>query len=136
LIKRFFRWKRWRARAKYYQRRVVELESALATLTDGMEAEVMRNRAREDTFVSAAIMGMRGMFGVPPRTGPALQRPSQSAQPLHSPDPFDTILTGVEKMEFQTIVLPDAMRAGVSEAEARRHFLDGRCATATSALER
>jgi hypothetical protein len=119
----FLRWRRWRARAKHYQRQAAQLEVTLRELREDFEAEVWRNRAREDSFVSAAVMGARGMFGVPPRTGPAIQRQAQP-QPFHPPDPFDTLLTGADKLEFQTIVLPDARRAGVSDAEARRHFLE------------
>lgn len=120
---KFFRWRRWRARAKFYQQRNRELEAAIKVLGDGMEAEVWRNRAREDAFVSAAIMGSRGMFGVPPRTGPALQRQTQPAQPFHPADPFETILTGADKLEFETMWWPDAQRAGVTLATARQQFL-------------
>lgn len=119
----FFRWKRWRARAKFYQRQAAKLEAALKDIRDDLDAEIWRNRAREDTFVSAAVMGARGMFGVPPRTGPALQRPSQPVQPFHPSDPFETILTGADKMEFETLWWPDAQRAGVTLANARQEFL-------------
>lgn len=119
----FFRWRRWRARAQHYQRQTARLELALKELREAFDAEVWRNRAREDAFVSAAIMGGRGMFGVPPRTGPALQRQTQPAQPFHPPDPFDAILTGADKLEFETIWWPDARQANVSLATARQEFL-------------
>lgn len=118
----FFRWRRWRARAKHYQRQAAKLELALKELRADFDAEMYRNRAREDTFVSAAVMGARGMFGVPPRTGPARQ--PEQPQPLHQPDPFEVLLTGADKLEFETIVWPDAQRANVTRAQAQQHFLE------------
>lgn len=119
----FFRWRRWYARAKYYQRQAAKLEAALKELREDLEAEIWRNRAREDSFVSAAVMGSRGMFGIPPRTGPALQRQTQ-AQLFHAPDPWNTLTTGADKLEFDTQWWPHAEQAGVSLATARQEFLE------------
>ena len=120
----YFRWQRWRARSKHYQRQAAKLESALKELRADFDAEMNRNRAREDAFVSAAVMGSRGMFGVPPRTGPARPRQDQQPQPFHPPDPFDTLLTGADKLEFQTLWLPDAIRVGIPESQARKEFFE------------
>ena len=121
-MRNFFRWQRHRARAKYYCREVARLEKALTELRADLEAEMYRNRAREDTFVSAAVMGARGMFGIPPRTGPARSREMQP-QPFHPPDPFEALLTGADKLEFETMWWPDAQRANVPMAQARQEFM-------------
>lgn len=119
----FFRWQRWRARAKHYQRQAAKLEAALKELREDLEAETFRNRAREDTFVSAAVMGSRGMFGVPPRTGPAIQRQAQP-EPFHPTDPWDSLLTGADRLEFETNWWPDAQRANVSLVTAKQQFME------------
>ena len=102
---------RLRAQLRYWRRRAWLAEARL-------EAEFNRNRQREDSFVSAAIMGSRGMWGVAPRTGPALQ-PKQAIETkaIHPQ------LTGADQMEFDMYWLPDAKRANVSEAQALNEFM-------------
>ncbi len=85
-----------------------------------LNAECERNRQREDTFVSATVMGSRGMFGVAPRSGPALQ---SAPQPPPSPtDPFSQ-LPWADKAEFQTQWWPLAEQSGRSEMQARSDFM-------------
>lgn len=63
-------------------------------------------------------MGARGMWGVPPRVGPALQ--SQTKQPEQ---PRNSMLSGADQMEFEMFWLPDARQAGVSEGQALNEFV-------------
>jgi len=88
-------------------------------LTLQMEAEIWRNRTREDTFASAAILGSRNMYGLAPRTGPAPLE--KQAAPQQSFDPM-TGLNQIEKAEFQMYWLPDAKAAGISDAQALNGF--------------
>lgn len=117
---RFFRWRFWYARSRFWRKKYRDAERKYVLLTLQAEAEVWRNRSREDTFASAAVLGARGMYGVAPRTGPAAL-PTKNA-PL--PQSFDPMagLNGIEKMEFQSYWLPDARAAGVSEAVALNSF--------------
>lgn len=63
MIKRFFRWRHWRARAKFWRGRALKAEASL-------EAERYRNLEREDTLVTVP-MRMAGLWGIPARSGPA-----------------------------------------------------------------
>lgn len=104
---------RWRIQARYWKRRAFELERQL-------KAERYRNLAREDTFASAAVLGARNMFGLAPRGGPA-PLTAKNVTPQQSFDPMAG-LSSIEKAEFQTYWLPDALRANVSEAAALISF--------------
>jgi len=86
-----------------------------------LEAERYRNLEREDTFVSASVMGQRGMWGMPPRTGPAFQSNQVSRIPPQ-PQNWDAGFSGREKIEFESIHLPDALAHGVSAQQAQRDF--------------
>lgn len=105
----------YRTRMRYWRRRALLAESEL-------KAERWRNTAREDAFVSASIMGQRGMFGVAPRTGPALQRQRPAQQPQPVTDPWTTNLTAQEKFEFDNLWWPDAQSARVDYTTAKQQF--------------
>lgn len=96
-------------------------ESELARLRLAMEAERWRNYSREDTFASAAILGQRGMWGIAPRSGPALEERPKSAQPS-PPDPYN--LSGADLMEFETFWKPEAEAQGIPTQEAKRRFVN------------
>ncbi len=110
-LKRLLRLLRLRAQVRYWRARALKAEMRL-------EAERYRNLTREDFFVSASVMGQRGMFGVPPRTGPAAKKTITTQiqqQPL--------AMTGAERLEFETLWLPDARVAGVDDNTALRDFM-------------
>lgn len=116
----------WKRRALSAEKRHLDLTEQFAAekaaLQSQMEAERWRNVAREDTYASATILGGRGMWGVAPRTGPAsTQRPtsllevaSQSGVP---------VMSGPDRMEFETQWLPYAEQNGISRQQAERDFL-------------
>jgi hypothetical protein len=109
---------RYRLRARRWRARALAAESERDTLKLQLAAERYRNMAREDTFASAAVLGSRGMWGVAPRSGPALGE--QQRQPAPTPDPYN--LSGADLMEFETFWKPD-MPAGMTELEAKRQFV-------------
>lgn len=112
------RWLKLRSRVRYWRKRALRAEQRTESMVYLLEAETVRNREREDTFVSAAVMGQRGMWGMPPRTGPV--EPKQVG-PI-APASWDAGFTGADKWEFETIHLPDAIRAGVSPQKAKQDF--------------
>lgn len=101
------------AASEYWRGRALRAEEKL-------EAEFLRNRSREDIFVSAAILGGRGMVGIAPRSGPAqlpgVTRITQTANPWDS-------LTWHEKAEFETEWLAPALAQGISRQKAENDFL-------------
>ena len=108
------------ARLRYWRLRALEAERELIEVKADAKAEYYRNMMREDTFVSATVMGGRSMWGIPPRSGPAeVQQPSRLAA---APDPW-AALTGVEKMEFQTQWLPLGLDKGYSMQRIQQDFL-------------
>ena len=119
-MKHFFRILHWRARARYWRKKFEQAEAQIAELSARADAEMWRNREREDTFVSAAILGGRGMFGIAPRTGPAAK--PQPKVPSLPTEPWQA-LTPIQRMEFETQYLPDALRNNVPEHVARAKFL-------------
>lgn len=110
-MKRFLRLLRLRAQVRYWRHRALRAESSL-------ESERCRNQTREDFFVSASVMGTRGMFGVAPRTGPARQAASA---PVIERAPL--AMTGADRLEFETLWLPDARAAGIDDNTALRDFM-------------
>lgn len=116
MIKRLFRWTHWRARSRYWRKRALSAESEL-------KAEVLRNRDREDQLVTVP-MRMAGLWGIPPRTEPAMQPIRQLAPgPVSAPsDPWDA-LSWADKNEFEMYWKPDATVAGVDERQAKQQFL-------------
>ena len=107
-------------RLRYWRLRAMQLERDLAATKAQAEAEMYRNREREDVFVSAAVLGSRGMIGLPPRSGPAAQ--PQQHRLVESPDPW-TALNFNERAEFETEWLADAMRNGIPRQKAQNDFL-------------
>lgn len=104
---------RFRLQARYWKRRALLAERLL-------EAETNRNREREDTFVSASVLGGRGMFGLTPRSAPAeIPRKAIPSQALQTYDG----LTVPERMEYEVEWLPDAVRHGISPAQAKQDFM-------------
>ncbi len=115
----------WRNRALKAEARLIELIEEYAAevkeLQVKMDAEHWRNQSREDTFVSASILGAKGMWGVAPRTGPAqTQRPPTLIDLANQSGP---VMSGADRMEFQQYWLPDALKAGVSPQKAEQDFL-------------
>ena len=109
MIYRLLNWLRHLGAAEYWRLRAQRAEEQL-------ELEMLRNREREDTFVSAAVMGGRGMFGVAPRGAPAARAPaSPTLSPFAGPN-------GVEEMEWETQYKPDALAHNVPLPQARRDF--------------
>lgn len=117
------RWLRLRSRIRYWHRRALKAESQLADKAMLLEAERVRNQIREDTFVSASIMGQRGMYGVPPRVGPAIQSPKRIEKPVNQYPAWDANLTWADKQEFELEWKTAAERAGVGMAKAQQDFL-------------
>lgn len=109
-------------RARYWRRRALAAESAQREAEQQLNRELWRQINRADLYTSAAIMGTRGMWGIPPRSAPAeLDKPKQ--QPVAAPvDPYR--LTGPDLMEFDTFWKPDAEAAGVPLQEAKRQFIE------------
>jgi hypothetical protein len=117
----WFRWRHWRARAKFWQRLAEKAEARAVKAEQQLTAELWRNIQRGDLFTSAAIMGQRGMWGVAPRSGPAeVTEPKKQAAP--TADPYD--LRGPDLMEFETFWKPDAEAAGIPINEAKRRFVN------------
>ena len=117
---KFLRIFRWRSLARYWHRRAKKLEATVDMLRAELNAELNRNREREDVFVSATVMGGRQMYGISPRIGPALQR--QEAIAATASDPWQQ-LPWADKAEFQTEWLPLAIQRGRSEMQARQDFM-------------
>lgn len=118
LMKRLFRTLHWAARTRYWRSRAVKAEAQIKAQSAQLQAEQWRNREREDYFVSAAVMGGRGMVGITARSGPAgAQSPTRPTT-----DPWQS-LRAIDRMEFETQWLPDALVNNVSETAARARFL-------------
>lgn len=117
-MRRLFRIAHWAARARYWRKRVASLERDNARLRLELTAETWRNRSREDTFASAAVLGSRQMWGLAPRVGPAHVEPKQRPQPV---DPYH--LSGADQMEFDTFWKPDAEAAGIPLHQAKQRFI-------------
>jgi|SRR5215831_12643399 len=122
------------ARARYWKRRALEAEARVISVIENYEhemakvrsdahAEMWRNREREDTFVSAAVMGGRGMWGVVPRKAPATApEPQVIIQPPQTPDPYP--LRGMQLLEFEGEWWPIAQQQGIPRNEAIRKFTE------------
>ena len=119
MIARLLRINHWRARARYWRREAEAAKREVARLHLSLLAERYRNLHREDMFVSASIMGQRGMWGVAPRGGPAQQPEAKKVTP--PPDPY--ALSGADLMEFDLEWKPIAEAQGISLIEAKRKFI-------------
>ena len=124
------RWFRWPVRVRYWKRRALQAEQRLldtesryethfAEVQHQAEQERWRNIEREDYFVSAAVMGQRGMVGIPPRTGRAMKQ--VNAPVVQTDDPLQG-LSGLQRTEWYGAWWPDAQAAGISMSEALRDF--------------
>lgn len=102
------------AAAEYWRARAIRAEERL-------EAEALRNRTREDIFVSAAVMGSRGMMGVAPRSAPAQMR--EPPKVFTAANPWDG-LTWHEKAEFETEWLLPAIQRGIPRQKAEQDFMN------------
>ncbi len=121
-MRRLLRILHWRSRSRFYRRKWEVAERTIALLRRELNAECERNRQREDTFVSATVMGGRQMFGIPPRSGPAgLPAPTTQQSTLDT-DPW-LQLPWADKAEFQTQWWPLAEQSGRSEMQARQDFM-------------
>jgi len=132
-MKTLRRWLKQNARLRYWKRRALKAESVLdealikhagvvAELRDSLEAERYRNMSREDTFVSATVMGGRNMFGVPPRTAPAMKQVGYSSTAMGPVDAWQA-LSASDKAEFETFYKPAAEANGVPIQQAKAAFL-------------
>lgn len=110
LLDRFYQF----GAAEYWRLRAHRAEAAL-------EAEFLRNRSREDIFVSAAILGGRGMVGIAPRSAPATM-PGAAARIVQASNPWES-LTWHEKAEFETEWLMPALAQGITRQKAESDFM-------------
>jgi hypothetical protein len=113
-MKRFFKWRHWRASSKFWRKRALKAEAAL-------EAEVVRNREREDTLVTVP-MRLGGLWGMPARSAPAVRQVNVPPQLTQSTDPWDG-LSWADKQEYEMFWKADAVAAGIPEQQARQQFL-------------
>ncbi len=120
MITRLLRINHWRARSRFWRKQAEVAKREVARLQLSLLAERYRNLTREDMFVSASVMGQRGMWGVAPRMGPAGTQQPQQAAPTPS-DPYQ--LSGADLMEFDLEWKPLAEQKGISMAEAKRQFV-------------
>lgn len=107
------------ARLRYWHRRALRVEAELAQVQAQAQAEMWRNRYREDMMAAAAVFGSRGMVGIQPRNGPA-----EMPRPLlaEAPDPWKAV-TPIERMEFQTQWVPAGLQQGLTMDQMQRDFL-------------
>lgn len=109
-------------RIRYWRLRALGAEAELEQVKLQAEAERWRNIGREDCFVSAAIMGSRGMWGVPPRTAPAEAQRQPQQQSAALLDPFGA-LPFFQKAEFEAEWWPIAQTLGKSRQQAQNDYL-------------
>lgn len=119
-MKRLLKLLHWRALVRYWHRRALRAEAEVGALKLQLSAERYRNMQREDTFASAAVLGSRNMWGLAPRTGPALQETPQQPVP-QPPNPYS--LSGADLMEYELEWKPLAEAQGVPDYEAKRKFM-------------
>lgn len=108
------------AKVRYWRQRTIRLERELAETKAAAKAEYYRNMMREDTFVSAAVLGGRGMIGMSPRNGPA--EIPQPPRIVTASDPWNAI-SGSDLMEFNTQWLPLGLEKGLTVGQIRQDFL-------------
>lgn len=112
----------WKRRALVAEQKCLDLATGFAADTkemqEQMDAEMYRNRMREDTLTSARGLGAKGMYGLAPRVGPALTQKPQSLLEAAAPS-----MTAIDKMEFETEWLPYAIQNGFTRQQAERDFL-------------
>jgi hypothetical protein len=113
-MNRFFRWRHWRASSKFWRKRALKAEAAL-------EAEIIRNREREDTLVTVP-MRLGGLWGMPARSAPAVKQVNVVPALAQPADPWDA-LSWADKQEYEMFWKADAVAAGVPEQQARQQFL-------------
>lgn len=128
-MKKFFRLlarvRFWKHRALKAEQRISDLIEQYAAeiqeLKESNEAERWRNMSREDDLITVP-QRLGGLWGMPPRTGPAMkvnQRPPALAKPA---DPWES-LSWADKKEFEMFWKADAEAANVPEHIARQQFL-------------
>ena len=110
----------WRTKANYLEKKLAIERGRVLDVQAQAEAERYRNLEREDMFVSATVMGTRGMYGVPPRVGPAQVK--QIPQLAQAADPWSALHFN-EKAEFETEWMPAAEAYGKSRQQAQQDFL-------------
>lgn len=111
---------RYRLRSRRWRFRALAAEAKVRFLEMQLRVESDRNREREDSFVSATVMGSRGMFGVAPRTGSAMKQAGQSS--TQRTEPWDG-LSYAERNEFDMFWKKEAEAAGIPIAQAKQQFM-------------
>jgi hypothetical protein len=130
-MKKFFRLlarvRFWKHRALKAEQRCIHLieqyEVEIQELKESNDAEMWRNREREDELITVP-QRLQGLWGMPPRSEPAIaaKRRHVPKQLTQSADPWDS-LSWADKAEFDMYWKADAEAAGVSLPQARQRFL-------------
>ncbi len=117
----------WKHRALKAEQRcdalIKEFMAEIQELKESNDAEMWRNRAREDELITVP-QRLQGLWGMPPRTGPA--RMKQVNQPPHAlaqpADPWDA-LSWADKQEYDMQWKDAALAQGIPEYAAKQQFL-------------
>ncbi len=129
-MKKFFRLlarvRFWKHRALKAEKRISDLIEQYAVeiqeLKESNDAEMWRNRAREDELITVP-QRLQGLWGMPPRTGPAMKQVNQPPRALAQPaDPWDA-LSWADKQEFDLQWKDAAAARGIPEYVARQQFM-------------
>lgn len=115
---------RYRLRTRRWRQRALAAEALLADARAQLEVEMWRNREREDTFVSATVMGSRQMYGVPPRSAPAMKQVNRPMPALTASGVDADGFTWADRQEFEMYWKTDADAVGVPIQEAKRKFYE------------
>lgn len=114
MIRRLFRWQFWRWRYREMRRRAIAAERRL-------EAEMWRNRAREDELITVP-MRMSGLFGMMPRDAPAPVKQVKQQPPLLQTSNGVDSWTWADQQEFEMFWKPEgADAATVRQMKERFH---------------
>ncbi len=129
-MKKFFRLlarvRFWKYRALKAEQRISDLIEQYAAeiqeLKESNEAERYRNMSREDDLITVP-MRLGGLWGMPPRTGPAMKQVNQPPRAIAQPaDPWDA-LSWADKQEFDLQWKDAAAARGIPEYVARQQFM-------------
>ncbi len=117
----------WKHRALKAEQQCTELitqfEAEIHELKESNDAEMWRNRSREDELITVP-QRLQGLWGMPPRTGPArMKQVNQPSRALAQPaDPWES-LTWADKQEYELQWKDAALAQGIPEYIAKQQFL-------------